>query len=690
MTKNDNVQTLQPQPDPLLQPFTIKKLTLRNRIMSTSHADGHGNPGLESGSLARYHAEKAKGGIALTMFGGSSNVSPDSPDVFGQLDISTDRIIPHFQRFSESVHAHGAALMCQITHLGRRGDPHSGHWLSTIAPSRVRETVHRSIPKEMDEHDILRVVREYGEAAWRCREGGLDGIETLTSGHLTGQFLSPMTNRRQDNYGGSLENRLRFVRMVYEEMRRRVGDDFVVGIRYMIDEYSPGWLTAGDALRAAQILEQDGTIDFFNLTAGRIDTERKLAEECMPGMEQPHAPFLEEIGQFRSELKSPVFHAARIIDIATARQAVQDGLLDMVAMTRAHIADPHLVRKLAQGQAARIRPCVGATFCQAHNPATCLHNPSTSREDKVPHEIAAAAQPNRKVVIVGGGVAGLEAARVSALRGHDVVLFEAADRLGGQVNVATQVRMRQALSGVVAWREAELGHLHVDVRLNQFVSEADVLAEQPDVVIVATGGKPDVMGFAGAEHCRSVWDMLRSDSLDRTRPATILVYDGLGKQPAPTCAIHLAEKGHNVTFAALDGRLAEEMGYAERVMYRKQFHTHAIPIHTDLHIHRVEQQGESLKATFVNELTDIEHHFIATHVVVEQGTMPVDALYHSLRAQSCNDGVTDINALLAGIAQPRRGAWASDGFELHRIGDAVSSRSIHAAVYDALRLCQAL
>ena len=387
--------------DPLLQPFTIKNVTFRNRIMSTSHSEGFSNQGMPTEPLQRYHEEKARGGIGLTMFGGSSNVAPDSPNVFGQLNFGTDVVIPYLQTFSQRVHQHGAAIMVQLTHLGRRGQATIDHWLPTIAPTAVRETVHRSIPKEMDIYDIQRVIGQYGAAAVRCQEGGLDGLETMTGGHLTGQFLSPMTNRRSDEYGGSLENRLRFVREVHAEIRRRVGSDYIVGIRYVMDEKTKGWLTRDEALRAAQILEQDGTIDFFNLVMGRIDTQRGLSEDCMPGIERPLAPFLEDVAQFRAEIKTPVFHAARIIHVETARQAVRDGILDMVAMTRAHIADPHLVNKIRRGDEKRIRPCVGTQFCQMTKPATCIHNPATAREAKLPHVITPTAMP-RKVVVVGG------------------------------------------------------------------------------------------------------------------------------------------------------------------------------------------------------------------------------------------------------------------------------------------------
>ena len=222
--------------DPLLQPFRLKHLTLRNRIMSTSHACGLEEGGLALERYQAYHVEKAKGGIALSMFGGSSNVSPDSPSVFQQLYVGDDRCIPHFQQFAQRMHTEGTFLMCQITHLGRRGDAYAGHHVPTISASPTRETQHRSFSKAMDEHDIARVIRHFADAAWRCKEGGLDGIETLGGGHLMGQFLSPAMNQRTDRWGGSLENRCRFPLAVYEAIRRRVGDNFLVGFRFVVDE----------------------------------------------------------------------------------------------------------------------------------------------------------------------------------------------------------------------------------------------------------------------------------------------------------------------------------------------------------------------------------------------------------------------------------------------------------------------
>ena len=277
--------------DPLFQPLTIRNVTFKNRFMSTSHACGLEESGMPKERYQRYHEEKAKGGIALTMFGGSSNIAPDSPNVFQQLYVGDDAVIPHLQQFSERVHAHGTAIMCQITHLGRRGEPSASNWLPTIGPSPIRETLHRSFPKEMDENDITRVVKAYGAAAKRCQEGGLDGIETLASSHLIGQFLSPQTNKRTDKYGGSLENRCRFGLMVYEEIRRQVGDRFLVGLRCSVDDAIADGLSSEEALAIAKLFEASGYIDFFNGIYGRMDTLIGLAVDNMPGMASPSAPW---------------------------------------------------------------------------------------------------------------------------------------------------------------------------------------------------------------------------------------------------------------------------------------------------------------------------------------------------------------------------------------------------------------
>jgi 2,4-dienoyl-CoA reductase-like NADH-dependent reductase (Old Yellow Enzyme family) len=541
--------------DPLLQPLQIRHLRLRNRVMSTSHAATHDVGGMPMEKYQRYHEEKAKGGIALTMFGGSSMVSPDSSWGGGQINVSTDEIIPYLQQFSTRIHGHGAAIMCQISHLGRRATSAATNWLPTMGPSAIRETRHRDFPREMDRHDIDRVIRAYADAALRCKEGGLDGIETVTGGHLIGQFLSPRTNRRTDEFGGSTANRARFGIMVHEAIRRRVGDDFLAGIRFVVDEGTEDGIDFDECVRLARLLESEGTIDFFNAIFGRMDTDLSLAEHNMPGMSQPLTPFLATVGAFKRETKLPVFHAARIPDVASARHAIAEGLLDMVAMTRAHMADPQIVNKLMRGEEERIRPCVGASYCM-YKKTNCIHNPATGREQTMPQIIAPATTPGRRVVIVGGGPAGLEAARVAAERGHQVILFEAASRRGGQLLLATRASWRRDLIAIVDWRIAELARLGVEVRLAQYATQSEILAEHPDAVIVATGGMPNTAWLDGAEHCTTTWDVLSNTVEARD---DVLIYDGTGRHQAVSCALHLAEHGRAVQFVTIDDNIGAEM-----------------------------------------------------------------------------------------------------------------------------------
>lgn len=672
--------------DPLFRPLTIKRLTLRNRFMSTSHACGLEEDGMPGEAYQRYHQEKARGGLALTMFGGSSNVAPDSPKVFRQLNVGVDRVIPYLRSLSERVHAEGAALMCQITHLGRRGEPYADNWLPTIAPSPIRETLHRSFPKEMDEHDISRVVAAYGAAAKRCEEGGLDGIETLAGGHLIGQFLSPRTNRRTDRFGGSLENRCRFGLMVHEAIRRAVGDDFLVGMRFVVDEGPGDGLGFDECLAAARIFEAAGAVDFFNAIYGKMDTARALAYDNMPGMDSPLAPWVAVVGEFRRAVGVPVFHAARIADIPSARYAIAEGLVDMVGMTRAHIADPHLVRKLAAGEEERIRPCVGATHCMSSARPSCLHNPATGRELKLPHTIVRAERPGRRAIVVGGGPAGLEAARVLAERGHFVTVHEAAPCVGGQVLIAAQASWRRDLMGVVDWRRAELERLGVTVHLNSYVEPEDVIAAAPDIVIVATGGTPDLDWLHGVEHATSVWDFLTGQSPAR---GEVLVYDGTGRHPAPQAVERAVAEGSRVTFASIDAEPCAELTYAERAAWKKRIYGADVKTIFDVALAGIEREGNRLTARLVNQVTLRELLVTVDHVVVEHGTVPVDEVYRGLRASASNHGVTDLDALLSGRPQPA-GANTDGRFELHRIGDAVASRNIHTATLDALRLCMTM
>lgn len=670
--------------DPLLSPLKIKGVELKNRVMSTSHACGLEVGGMPGDKYQKYHEEKARGGLALSMFGGSSNVDRDSPNIFRQLNVGTDEIIPYFQEFSERMHRHGAALMCQITHLGRRGDPYAGDWLSTIGPSPVRETLHRSIPKEMDEYDIKRVVKAYANAAIRCKEGGLDGIETLAAGHLIGQFLSPLTNRRTDKFGGSLMNRCRFAIMVHNSIRRAVGDDFIVGMRFSVDERVEGGLNLEDSLEIATILKDEADLDFFNAVYGSMDSARALAEENMPGMGSPLAPWVKPVGLFKKELGLPVFHAARLADISSARYAISEGMIDMAGMTRAQIADPYLVSKIIDGKEDEVRPCVGATHCQSPYRPSCLHNPATGRETTLEHKISPATGKKKKVVVIGGGPAGLEAARVCAERGHSVNLYEATQDLGGQAHIGATGTWRKDLLGIVDWRVSELDRLGVNVHLNRYMDSGDILELCPDVVVTATGGLPNIDLVAGDEYCTSTWDIL-SGQVPVAKE--VLIYDGTGRHPAPLVAERAKMANANVTYISIDGSLSEELTYAERVRWKKRFLEMGVRPIPETKLVSVERRMDGLVAILINDITQEREEVLVEQVVVEQGSIPIDDIFSELREYSSNDGNTDIEALVQIIAQPQ---MRNKGFELYRVGDAVSSRNIHTAILDSLRLCSAI
>ncbi|WP_285539562.1 NAD(P)-binding protein [Brucella sp. NBRC 12950] len=663
--------------DPLLQPFQLKHLLLKNRIISTSHASMLDDGGMPLERYQLYHEEKAKGGLAMTMIGGSAMSSRDSSWGGGQLNLSSDAIVPHLTAMAERIHKHDCAIISQVSHLGRRATAFSSSWLPVVAPSRVRETRNRNFPREMDRYDIARIVTDYAKAARRCLEAGLDGIETVTGGHLIGQFLSPLTNRRTDEFGGNLRNRARFGLMVHEAIRKEVGDQFIVGIRLVIDEGGDGGLSAEECAEIAEIFQSEGTIDYFNSIYGRMDSDLLLSEHNMPGLFQKSAPFLKEVEAFRRTVKLPLIHAAGVRDVATARHAIRENIVDLIGMTRAHIADPQIVNKIMRGDEERIRPCVGASYC-LYKKVHCVHNPSSGRETVLPHQLTKA-ENCRKVVVVGGGPAGLEAARVSAERGHHVVLFEAAAELGGQIRIAATPKQRRDLQGIVDWRVQEIERLGVDVRLNAYVDETDVLSEQPDVVIVATGGLPDLEFIEGGELCTSVWDILTN-----AVPAheDILIFDGTGRQSAASCALELTTRGKKIHYSMLDEMLAFEMSYTDKSGFRKKFAELNIPRTVDVRLIKVERTDNGLQAYFQNELTGEITTRVASQVVVDNGTIPLADIFFALRENAANLGETHFE-----LPEATDLAAARSGFEIHRIGDAIASRDIYSAIQDAFRLC---
>lgn len=672
--------------DPLLEPYVLRHLTLRNRIMSTSHAPAYQQGGHPRERYRLYHEERARGGIGLTMIGGSTNIAPDSPSVFGQLYAGDDSIVPWFKQLTSGVKRHGAAVMCQITHMGRRTAWDDGHWLPVLGPSANRERAHRSHAKPMELADIERVIAQFAAAAVRCRDGGFDGIELLAHSHLLGQFLSPLVNQRHDDYGGSLENRMRLLHQVIDAVRTAVGDEFIVGVRCTGDELTEGGLTAKDCVQIAIAIESTGNIDFLNILAGAPYDDLGLAA-WVPPMGLPSAAHLSVAHRIRQAVSLPVFHAGGISDIATARHAISNGHVDVVGMTRAHIADPYLVTKLKAQQEHRIRPCVGLGYCvdrvNQGKDALCGHNAATGREAMLPHVIPMAEKPIT-VVVVGGGVGGLEAARVSASRGHHTVLYEASDRLGGQLNLASRGKTRRQISGVTDWLVQEVAALEVDTRLNNYAELQDITAENPDVVIIATGGWPELPNIAGSELLISSWEVLTGGA---RVSGEVLLVDETGDQSASVCADTMAGRGCEVTMVTPDRTIAQDLGPTNSSVVLRDLARQGVSFDCFLELVSVSVAGNRKKVTLKHVLTGVSELRVVDHVVIENGSVPLDTLYHEAKTLSFNNGQLDHQALISGES-PFMVSNPNGKFYLARIGDAVSSRNIHAALFDALRVCK--
>lgn len=484
----------------LLSPLKVGSRTLRNRVLVTAHVPRIADNGVPGDRYVAYHRAKARGGVALQITGATPvHRSSDlgSPDALANIDNS---IIPGYRMLANAVHAEGGCMLAQLAHYSagiHSGEPGQPLWAASAVPSElVRETPHAMTTAEIDE-----MVRAFGAAAGRVRQGGLDGIEILGAfGLLIANFLSPHGNKRSDRYGGSLENRLRFPLEVVAAVRDAAGPDLIVGMRIPGDEFVDDGLDQGAMGEVAQALEASGQLDYLNVIAG-TNLDRVHRATHWPPTPAPHGLFVPLAAAIKQAVGLPVFTVGRIVDPHHAERIVADGHADMVGMTRAHIADPDIVAKITSGRAHDIRPCVGANVCIARalagGPIRCIHNPEAARE----HEWGKAepAATAKRVAVIGGGPAGLEAARVAAERGHRVTLYERDTVLGGQFLLRASIRTWGEFQGVIDWRRDQLEKLQVRVELGRTIGDDDIAGLEADSVVLATGAEPLTADVPGAD-----------------------------------------------------------------------------------------------------------------------------------------------------------------------------------------------
>ncbi len=483
----------------LFSPLQIGRITVRNRIVSTAHITGFAEDHLPNDRHAAYYGERAKGGIGLIVMEG---VIPHPTGVaLPRLVYAwNDDVIPGFRKIADAVHQWGAKIFCQIWHPGREM---TGLFTRTpvLAPSPVPCPANREIPKAMDMGEIAEIRSSFASAALRVQAGGFDGVEIHGGhGYLIEQFLSPLTNKRTDAYGGSLDNRLRFPFEVIRAVRQAVGKEFVVGIRLSADEFFPGGLGVEGMAEVAARLEATGLLDFIDVTVGISATFPVIVGD----MSFPPAYEVDLAAAIKARAGGlPVFSTGRINDPLLAEKILEEGRADMIGMTRATICDPELPAKAREGRLEDIRRCIACNQgCVGRLlkgvEISCLQNPAVGRERELGEGTLVPAARKKRVLVVGGGPAGMEAARVAALRGHDVVVCERQEHLGGQLDLLARVPGKEEFGEVVRYLESQIRKLGVDVRLGQDVDERLIRKIAPDAVVIATGSEPALPPLEGA------------------------------------------------------------------------------------------------------------------------------------------------------------------------------------------------
>ena len=590
----------------LLSPIDVGPFTLRNRVLVTAHVPGIETNGQVNDAYIRYQIAKTKGGAALQISGSTAVHRTGAVGAGRGLNASDDGCIEGYKRLADAVHDLGGRFLIQLGHAGANvADTDACRPL--LAPSPIMSRLSREIPKQMTIEEIDELVDAHGTASVRVRKSGLDGVELLSAfGYLPAAFLSPYSNNRSDDYGGSLENRMRFLLRSIDAVRTGIGSDRILGVRLPGDEQVEGGLSQSELQDIAALIAQTGKVDYLNIIVG-TNYDRSGRMNHWPPTPAPHGLFVPLAAGIKSRVDLPVFTAGRITDPAMANKIIEQGDADMVGMTRAQISDPNLVQKILEGRPQDIRPCVGANLCiaqaMASKPIRCMHNPMTGRESKWGKITQSDAPKN--VTIIGGGPAGLEAARVAAEHGHRVTLFEASEELGGQLSLWAQAPMTHEFRKTLNWYQTQLTQLQVRIHTNKRINPKDIATLDADVLVLATGAKAAApLPKAQGSNDISVIDPWQAIADPPTRKH-ILINDEGGGRSALSAADKLLDQ-NKITLVTAEYALGELVTATVRAPIYKRFLASHVEMYPSQEIHSINGSTVTLRSVHTGYETHIE------------------------------------------------------------------------------------
>ncbi|MFK3642449.1 oxidoreductase [Pseudomonas protegens] len=643
----------------LFEPLQIRGKRLKNRIMSSGHDTSMPTDNLVNEQLIAYHRARAEGGVGLIVLQ-VAGVHDSARYTSHVLMATDDACIDGYRRLAETCHAHGTVVLSQIFHPGREiMESADGLLAVAYAPSAVPNERFRVMPRALDQDMIDEIIQGYADAARRLHQAGLDGVELVAShGYLPAQFINPRVNRRTDGYNGELEQRLRFIREILDAMRASTDADFIIGLRISADERDPEGLTEDESLAAVQLLQ--GQLDYVHIVAG---TSASLggAVHIVPPMAVEAAYLAREAGTFKAKLSIPLFVTGRINQPQEAEAIIAKGQADVCGMTRALICDPQMPNKSDSGHAEDVRACIACNqACIGHFhkglPISCIQHPETGRELLYGQPKPSAR--GKRILVVGGGPAGMKAAAVAAQRGHHVTLYEASAQLGGQIQLAQLLPRRSEFGGASTNLQREMQLAGVEVVRNTRVDRALIERENPDHVIIATGAQPYWPNFerGGDLQVVDAWQVLRDEvQLGRS----VVVADWRCDWIGPGIAERLVRAGHQVQLAVNGTHCGENLPLYVRDQMAGELHKLAIPIIPYARLYGCDDSTVYLQHTASGEPMLLEN---VDSLVLCQGHQSVD----------------DLGQQLKGLVP------------FQRIGDCLAPRTVEEAIHEGLKVAWAL